>query len=497
MVFSGIPIDLLFASLDVNKVADDLELRDNNLLRNLDEPTVRSLNGSRVTDDILRLVPNIPEFRNALRCIKLWASRRGIYSNVLGFFGGVAWAMLVARICQLYPNATASSIICKFFTVTSQWNWPYPILLKDIETSTIPLRVWNSQIHPSDKAHRMPIITPSFPSMCSTHNVSASTQKIITRELKRGMELTGRILEKQATWDDLLQKSTFFMDFKYYLQLTSYSDDVDHQHKWSGTVESKLRQLVTGIEPSFEIDHVHPFTKGIEAAVKCQSEGAAKTLINHKFVGPIPPQDISDDKVHTTLYTTTFYLGLVFKERPADQVGRRQLHLVRPVAEFATRLNALKSGEGLSGFTLAAIKNSQLPDSLFTPEELQLRKSKPKRAPKRLRQEVENGTPQTALPEQTSSSTKPTEDTLGPTPMPLKAPAPSGASNDKVPSNFTGGETHKVAEATSEAEAPTAKRTKLATPPVDDVVLEATYANNIDLQDLAKRPEIKLKLSSL
>ncbi|KAI0219395.1 polynucleotide adenylyltransferase [Massospora cicadina] len=504
LVFSGIPIDLLFASLNVNKVADDLELRDNNLLRNLDEPTVRSLNGSRVTDDILRLVPNIPEFRDALRCIKLWASRRGIYSNVLGFFGGVAWAMLVARICQLYPNATASSIICKFFTVTSQWNWPYPILLKDIETSTIPLRVWNSQVarlielvYPSDKAHRMPIITPSFPSMCSTHNVSASTQKIITRELKRGMEVTGKILDKKATWDELLQKSTFFMDFKYYLQLTSYSDDADYQHKWSGTVESKLRLLVTGIEPAFEIDHVHPFTKGIEATIKCPSAEAVKTLINNKFVGPMPSQDLSDENVHLTLSTTTFYLGLVFKDKPTDQEGRRQLYLVRPVAEFAARLNALKSGDKFCGFTIAALKNSQLPDTLFTPEELQTRKNKPKRVPKRLRQEVEKGIPAAASPEQPPFTTQQAEANLGETITPSKAPTSPGASKDGSPLKSAEGESLKAANTTSEDETQTAKKVKLDAPPVDDVVLEATYSNNIDLQDLAKRPEIKLKLSSL
>lgn len=31
--------------------------------------------GSRVTDEILRLVPNVQVFRDALRCIKLWAQR--------------------------------------------------------------------------------------------------------------------------------------------------------------------------------------------------------------------------------------------------------------------------------------------------------------------------------------------------------------------------------------------------------------------------------------
>lgn len=38
--------------------------------------TLTLLLGSRVINEILRLVPNVDVFRDALRCIKLWAQRR-------------------------------------------------------------------------------------------------------------------------------------------------------------------------------------------------------------------------------------------------------------------------------------------------------------------------------------------------------------------------------------------------------------------------------------
>ncbi|XP_029449583.1 poly(A) polymerase gamma isoform X3 [Rhinatrema bivittatum] len=119
--FDNVEIDLVFARLAQQTIPDNLDLREDSRLRSLDIRCIRSLNGCRVTDEILHLVPNKENFRLTLRAIKLWAKRRGIYSNMLGFLGGVSWAMLVARTCQLYPNAVASTLVHKFFLVFSKW----------------------------------------------------------------------------------------------------------------------------------------------------------------------------------------------------------------------------------------------------------------------------------------------------------------------------------------------------------------------------------------
>lgn len=73
---SGISIDLIFARLMVPSVPINLDLKNNDYLRGLDEREARSLNGTRVTDEILELVPQQKTFRFALRAIKLWAQRK-------------------------------------------------------------------------------------------------------------------------------------------------------------------------------------------------------------------------------------------------------------------------------------------------------------------------------------------------------------------------------------------------------------------------------------
>ena len=198
--YFGVDIDLVYARVPLPHIKEQFDIFNDIefLLPNLDQKTILSLNGSRVTDRILSVIakPHIEIFKLALRAIKLWAKRRGIYSNKLGYLGGVSWAILVAYICHHYPNCTTpADIVRMFFHWWHLWQWPKPVRIREITNmeSNMPitagLAMWNPEQNIRDRTHLMPILTPAHPSMNTTYNVSKSTLRVIKQEITRGHEL--------------------------------------------------------------------------------------------------------------------------------------------------------------------------------------------------------------------------------------------------------------------------------------------------------------------
>jgi len=68
--FREISIYLLYASVALRIIPNDLDISQESVLYNVDEQTVRSLNGCRVNEQILYLVTNVEHFRTTLRCMK-------------------------------------------------------------------------------------------------------------------------------------------------------------------------------------------------------------------------------------------------------------------------------------------------------------------------------------------------------------------------------------------------------------------------------------------
>ncbi|KAJ2608008.1 polynucleotide adenylyltransferase [Coemansia sp. RSA 1365] len=440
MQFSGVDIDLTVAVLQQPTIPEDLELFDNNILRTMNSTCVRSLNGSRVTDEILRLVPNIATFRLALRCIKLWAKRRAIYSNSMGFFGGVAWAMVVARICQLYPNKCASTIVTRFFHVLSRWRWPTPVLLKEIESGPAHFQVWNPKLDRGDKEHRMPIITPAYPSMCATHNVSQSTKQIIEMEVKRGLIIVDKVMQHETTWQDLFEKDEFFRRYKFYLQVNVSSTDGDVQHGLHGFIESRVRQYVTKLENTGQFVLIHPYIKSYDHDFVCKSDEEAQRIragfrpMQQETPALVPDEESTDvpaaavpeadqgnkeessdsdgkaDKGDNKssgdtgkIYTSAFYLGLLLMKRDGGLAGRRRMDLSLPTQDFIqlVKESSVWDDETMT-ISIRFLRQKQLPDEVFggMPRERLRYSSSSKKSSKRTASKKNN---------EASSSDKPTK----------------------------------------------------------------------------------------
>lgn len=255
--YHDIPIDLLFARLNLPVIKENISLLNDSILKSMDEKCILSLNGSRVADAMLNFVPSTEVFHSSLRAIKFWAKRRHIYGNTFGYFGGVAYSICTARICQMYPNMSAYDILYKFFEVFSTWKWPNPVQIAPIIDHNYNLKVWNPKLYPADKYHKMPVITPVYPSMCSTYNVTQSTFNLMCNEFQRGYNL----MKNGCAFDELFEYSNFFRRYKLFVEVNIKAETAAEYKIWEGYVESKIRILCTKLENLENITSAIPFPK--------------------------------------------------------------------------------------------------------------------------------------------------------------------------------------------------------------------------------------------
>lgn len=200
----------------------------------------------------------------------------------------------------------------------------------------------------------MPIITPAYPSMCATHNVTASTQMIMTEEFKKGQlefyspgryllflagsEIVDRVIVGSADWSELFSKHDFFHKYRYYLQVIASTGSSELQIKWygagiyvvigiisqysslcrAGTVESRIRQLVMKLEYVDSLTLAHPFIKGFEQVLHCLSEEELRAAAQGDVsdaVAKRKKEEIEGKEGASSIYLTSFYIGLAIEPK--------------------------------------------------------------------------------------------------------------------------------------------------------------------------------------
>jgi len=334
---------------------------DDSMLIGLDEPSVRSLNGVRVAQYLLTLVPNLTNFRFVLRTVKAWALVHGLYSNVLGFLGGINWAILVSYICMRNKNASSPQLLCIFFSTFSEWNWSKPVALVPIvhnpPSGVMPLQVWNPTINLRDRAHIMPIITPSYPSMNSSYNVGPSQLRRLRGEMARaakslidiakhnGTTITTStshsLEENRCCWDNLLKENDFFRSHVHYLHVTIRATNEAHFRSWFGFCESRLRILIAGLEsPSMGVQ-AYPFAKFFDSEHGCSSGG-----------GDVIGRNGENDGCSKE---TSFFIALRFS------YGVESIDLKSCTEEFSYKVNSWVERKDSMDLTIEHVFQEQLP----------------------------------------------------------------------------------------------------------------------------------------
>eukprot|EP00951_Prasinocladus_malaysianus_P005447 scaffold38622_cov36-Prasinocladus_malaysianus.AAC.1 len=155
--------------------------------------------------------------------------------------------------------------------------------------------VWDPRKNIRDREHLFPIITPAYPCMNSSYNVSESTKSIMIEEFKRGDMVLEQILLKpdNPNWTILLETGKFFTEFKNYLEIEIVASCDEEFKLWEGWCHSRLRHLVMKVE---RFVHVRPWPKGVKCSGReatdatgsvrtCYYMGLQKRTFQHTY-GP-------------------------------------------------------------------------------------------------------------------------------------------------------------------------------------------------------------------
>ncbi|URE11318.1 Poly(A) polymerase predicted RNA binding domain [Musa troglodytarum] len=152
--------------------------------------------------------------------------------------GKAPWSLLECfRVPRWYKLGIPSMLVSRFFWVYTQWRGPNPVMLCEIQEGNLRLPIWDPRRNSRDRFHQMPIITPVYPCMNSSYNVSSSTLRVMTEEFQHGNGICKAMEANKADWDTLFESYPFFEAYKHYLEIDISAENESDLRKWKGWVE--------------------------------------------------------------------------------------------------------------------------------------------------------------------------------------------------------------------------------------------------------------------
>ena len=233
-----------------------------------------------------------------------------------------------------------------------------------------PREQWDPATNYRDRFAKMPIITPAYPCMNSSFNVSESSRTIMLQEFMRGKAILDRIFIQSATahssgtgvlsngalgvaasdklWNSLFAPSDFFGKYPLYLAVDMFSYSVNFD-RWKGYTESRLRKLVELLETDngLETIHLHPIhyehvtsavAKKMQVEVERKQEAKAASGGEEK-VGEGNGEEGEKEEETGGFSGWCFFIGLQAREstvgkRKNIQVGRQVARWLSDVRRF-------------------------------------------------------------------------------------------------------------------------------------------------------------------
>ena len=308
LIIQGIRIDLQYANTDQDLSSFRPEL--------LDEATLLSLNAYKNNELLLSLVPNVDNFRGLLRTVRLWAKKRGVYSGILGFLGGAAWALLCAKICILYPSVSEVELVRNFFKVYSQWDWTVPVCLDPEQSAGFEY---------SSHQALMSVLTPAYPSYNAAYTLTSSAFCCIVQELELAYKIVKDIAEGNLEWGVLFEEIDFFQQYRHLIKVCIQAGNCTEYETWQGLVFSRVRYLMQELEYSYPQPIVVMYSKAFDTHKKYNK------------------------------FSQTFYIGLSFNCAQGFKADLRM-----PLKNFCSMLNELRPNKTSMSLRITYIPRKDL-----------------------------------------------------------------------------------------------------------------------------------------
>lgn len=159
--------------------------------------------------------------------VKYFAQQKGIYGTNFGYFNGISWSILSAKILLMFPNYSLFNLIKMFFVYF--YNFPFNkiVISLDIDTTSFIINCPAKIFKPMDSNTNI------------TYSVTQSNIDVIKIELRKGL----KAIFENFSLLNLFSRCPIFINYDLYLEIILLSDNISQQKTSLGILISELKSI--------------------------------------------------------------------------------------------------------------------------------------------------------------------------------------------------------------------------------------------------------------